>query len=380
MTSREAVLRNASELAHFDADFDMSVVYRLQNSMHSSVDVLATYGLGRVHAWLWPLIKDLSTDDEVQIGPFRIVGAEQEVATNREQSKQAFYVHAEDLRWKLAWFDADGPQSSFAVGVDPEGFFSVAYCEFGDKVGGPVAGGVSGRGSEIRQLFNFLVLAGEAMPSSALEIDGSVLRRPWEFEDIHELVAFDGRLGATFGAEMHDLAEQRASKLLCDIAANNAIKLVGELTANGLVYGKSFLRCKDTTVFAVETPDQSRIAFYSERFPGGEWDRYLSWCDMKSDGSVSQYHSYLLPPEKQVSGAISDFVDGSIRPSVTHDYSDGVTSFPDTVNGYTMLASATIFLHHDAYLLSHLQEDDWQRSEHFDDLDYRDGKVAPTIG
>lgn len=375
MKNRETVIRNASELADFGADFDMSVVYGLQNNMRCSVDVLATYGLGRVQAWLWPLVKGLAVNEELQVGPFKIVAAEQRVATNRDPASQTYYAYAEGRRWQLVWSDVEGRHSAFGVGVDPEGFFSAAYCEFGDTFGGPVIGGVSGRGSEIKQVFDFLVLAGEAMPSSASEIDSGILRSSWEFDDIREMVEFDGRLGATFGGELHHLAEQRASKILCDIAANNALQCFAALNSKGFIHDKSFLRCKDVTVFALDVADQPRVAFYSERFPGGEWDRYISWCDIGSDGAVSRYHTYLLPFEKQVSDAVSEFRDGTLTASVTHDFGSGQTSFSDTVTGYNLLATATIFLHEDTHLLTHLPDDGWERSERFDDLDYRFGKA-----
>jgi hypothetical protein len=369
MSNRQTVLQAAFEIAHFDADFDMDVVYRLQNSMHSSVDILAVYGLSRVHAWLWPILKELSLGEEVQIGPFLVVGAEREVAAGRELSKQSYHVHSEGKRWKIAWRDVEGQHSTFGVGVDPEAFFSVAYCEFGDVLGKPVKGGVSGRGSEIRQLFDFLVLAGEAMPSSVREVGSEALARAWEFEEIQNMVEFDGRLGATFGAELHDLAEQRASKMLCDIAGQNAVELVRGLKQHGLIYGKAFLRSKNSTVFALEESSPSISAFYSERFPGGEGDRHLSWCSLGVDGAVTGYHVYMLPPEKRVSDAIAEFAQGFIKPSSSHDYTSGQTSFADTIMGYTHLAAATIFLHHDTYLVTRSSVNDWERSEHFDDLD-----------
>lgn len=290
MNNRQDILKAASEAVYFDAEFDMDIVYRLQNSMHTSVDTLSTYALSRVHAWLWPLLKELPVGEQLQIGPFLVVGVEREVAAGREQSKQSYYVHAEGKRWKIAWLGVEGRDATFGVGVDPDGFFSVAYCEFGDALGKPVKGGVSGRGSEIRQLFEFLVLAGEAMPPATREVGSEALARPWEFEEIRNLVEFDGCLGATFGAELHDLAEQQASKLLCDIAGQNALKLVTALKQHDLVYGKAFLRSKNSTVFALEQPSPSVIAFYSERFPGGEGDRHLSWCNLGSEGAVEGYY------------------------------------------------------------------------------------------
>jgi hypothetical protein len=37
--------------------------------------------------------------------------------------------------------------------------------------------------------------------------------------------------------------------------------------------------------------------------------------------------------------------------------------------GYTHLASATIYLHHDTYFVSSTDANEWDRSTHFDDLD-----------
>lgn len=371
MTNRQDILKAASEAVYFDADFNMDIVYRLQNSMHTSVDILATYGLSRVHAWLWPHLKELPVGEHFQIGPFLVIGAEREAAAGREQSKQSYFVYAEGKRWKIAWLGVEGRDAAFGVGVDPDGFFSVAYCEFGNALGKPVKGGVSGRGSEIRQLFEFLVLAGEAMPSVVREVGSEALARSWEFEEIRNLVEFDGCLGATFGAELHDLAEQKASKMLCDIAGQNAIKLVTGLKQHDLVHGKAFLRSKNSAVFALEEVSPSTVAFYSERFPGGEWDRHLSWCNLGSDGVVEGYHVYMLPPEKQVSNAVAEFRQGLVKPSSSHDYATGKTTFSDTIAGYTNLATATIFLHHDTYLVTRPSVDAWERAEDFDDLDYQ---------
>lgn len=78
-----------------------------------------------------------------------------------------------------------------------------------------------------------------------------------------------------------------------------------------------------------------------------------------------------MPPEKQVSDAVTEFSQGLIKPSSSHDYATGKTRFADTVMGYTHLATATIFLHHDTYLVTETSEDDWERVKDFDGLDYR---------
>jgi hypothetical protein len=369
MTDRQTVLQNASELAHFDSDFDMDLVYRLQHSMQSSVDNLALYGLSRVSAWLWPLLSGLPVGGKAQIGPFQIVAAEKHAAAGREQSKQSYHVHAQGKRWKLAWLGMEAREAVFGVGVDPDGFFSVAACEFRDKDGKPNKGGVSGRGSEISSLFDFLILAGKAMPAAVRNVGADALAYSWEFHDIKDLVNFDDCMGATFGAELHDLAEQRACKMLCDIAALNTVKLVSGLKQNNFVYGKEFLRSKNVAEFALEGPCTSIVAFYSERFPGGEGDRYLTWCDLRSDGSVESFHTYVLPPEKLVSETVAEFAEGLIKPSCSHDYSTGKTTFADTVMGYTHLATATIYLHQDTYFVSCTDASEWDRSTHFDNLD-----------
>lgn len=369
MTDRQTVLQAASQVAHFDEDFDMDLVYRLQDSMHSSVDTLALYGLSRVHAWLWPLLKDLPLANRVQIGPFEIVAAEKDAATSRDQSKQSFYAHASGNRWKLAWFGMEGKSSGLGVGVDPDGFFSVAYCEFRDSDKKAEKGGVTGRGSEITSLFDFLTLAGAAMPADVRNVGAAALARSWEFDDIEDIVAFDNSMGATFGAELHGLAEQRASKMLCDIAASNVINLVTALQKHVLVHDKEFLRSKNSVLFAIEGVPSKPMAYYSERFPGGEGDRYINWCDTHSNGSIIGFNTYVLPPDKLVSEAITDFADGRIEPSCSHDFASGKTMFGDTVRGYTHLASATIYLHHDAHLVLSSDTDDWERSTHFDDLD-----------
>lgn len=369
MTDRQTVLQAASELAQFDKDFDMDLVYRLQDSMHSSVDTLALYGLSRVHSWLWPLLKDLPLGKSVQIGPFEIVAAEKDAATSRDQSKQSFYAHASGNRWKLAWFGMEGKSSGLGVGVDPDGFFSVAYCEFRDSDKKAEKGGVTGRGSEITSLFDFLTLAGAAMPADVRNVGAAALARSWEFDDIEDIAAFDNSMGATFGAELHGLAEQRASKMLCDIAANNTVNLVTALKNHNLVYEKEFLRSKNSVVFAIEGQPSPGIAYYSERAPGGEGDRYLTWCNTHYDGSIVEFHTYVLPPDKLVSEAVAEFADGRIEPSCSHDFASGKTTFADTVMGYTHLASATIFLHHDSHLALSSEAIDGERSPHFEDLD-----------
>jgi len=350
---RQQVLEKAFANIHFDdGDFDIGLVYRLGNSVRSSVENMVGHGLNRVHAWLWPRLSTMVPGEELVLGRISIKAHEDLPAAGREWSKKSFVAHVDGERWKLAWIDIDGSDAHFAVGVDPDGFFSAGYCDFKKGLHGPVSGHVSGKGAEIRKLFDFIGIAAGQMPEEILTVREETVW-PGDYDgQVADLVGFEGGLGSGLASDLYEMAEQRACAILAGWAAPRVLALNGFLTENGFVSGHGHLKHNDggNLIFALDRGD-GRVAYVHQSFPGdGEFDTYVSWTELDENGIVTKLNSHALSPGASLDGAALTYGAGDDLPmAFSHDFKTSVTTFGDGSKGYTHLVHFAAYLGYDSH-------------------------------
>lgn len=344
---RQQVLNDVlSEVFPVPEAFDPSMCYSLGGSVSATVEPLVGHALHRVHSWLWPALSSMLPGESRWMGDLHVEMTDYDLAEGREQSRKSFVATVGDKRCRLSWIGIEDREPYLSVASDVDSYFATAGCVFSHGLGGPAEGTVSGRGTDVRKMFEFLGHCARLMPEDCLTQDAATtLSRPWALSPLMPLLDFEGGLGTSMATELHEMAEQKACRMIADWMAPRALLVADFLEENGFQWPEAYLSTyhEGYGAFALNVGD-GRSAFMVHCLPGdGLEDRYLTWFDHAPDGLVGVISTLALPAGEEGIQVIKAFMDGVYPPpSVEHDFTTGSTTFIG--GGYDQLANSSIFI------------------------------------
>lgn len=384
---RQQVLDKAFEVVYFPKEvFDLSMLYGLGNSVSASVEPLLGHALHRINAWLWPVLSTFLPGDTVRFGDMTIEMRDDVPAEGREHSKKSFIATVENRQWRFGWANSEGATPYLIVAADIESFFSDGYCEFRRGLEGPARGCISGKGSDVRSMFEFIGHCSRLMPEQYLRVREKTVENSWEFDELSVHLDYEGGLGASMSADLYEMAEQKACRIIAEWAAPRAQFLTDFLIENDFEWGDGYISHSygANQVFAIEAGDH-RGAYYHNTFPGtDDGDRYLTWFDRAADGRLATLNIYEISAGDDGIELVKSFHEGDIpNPSVSHDFATGRTVFSNGVQGYDHLANSTLFLSDDSRMAANFDPEnegtDFERRTCFEDLfPEAEVKVSPA--
>lgn len=349
---RQQVLDKAFDNVCFPTEeFHPSMTYGLGNSVSASVEPLLGHALNRINAWLWPQLAKFQPGDQIQLGDMSIQMKDDSPASRRELSSKAFIATIEDRQWRFTWSASETSEPFLSVAADAESYFASGYCEFKKGIDGPSFGRITGKGGDVRSMFEFIGHCARLMPPEILSIRENTVSPQWEFDDFAMIVDHEGGLGASLSSDLYEMAEQKACRIIADWAGPHAQFLFDFLMDKELKWGDSYASHHDrcNQVFAIDA-GVGRGAYFHQTFPGdSDGERFLTWFDRDPDGEIAQLSIYAIPGGADGMAIVKAFHEGDMpSASVVHDFVTGKTMLADAVKGYDHLANSTIYLGYDA--------------------------------
>lgn len=381
----QEVVHNAFKQLTFDREIDLDLVNRWGDHVAYSVEPLVGHGLNRLHNWLWPFASQMQPGSSQDFGGVVLRCVEDLPADGREWAKKTFLIEGNQRAWKLVWQDIYGKDAHLAVALTSDAFFSAAYCDFSEGLEGPVRGYLNGKGSEVREVFDLLDLAARSMPADILKVRQGTVQSEWELEPFVPLIEFDGRLGASLAGDLYDMAQQHVCSMIARAASAASLATPGLLAENGFVFEHSLLKSKSDVICGLPSVSPGIRGYYFQLFPGtGEFDRYLSWSEIGSNGTLLKLNVRAIALGERAVPVIRALLQGDdVQASVSHDFAGGITTFADPVKGYDHLANYAVLLRGHFRLLADLdlsiEGEEFERITDFDDLEPEE-EIIVTLG
>jgi hypothetical protein len=374
----EEIVRKAFNALEFAPQADTCTIFGLNFQVSSSVDPLIGHGLNRLHSWLWPLLSKMEPGETLKFNDSVFRYSQDKPAAGREWAQKVCSFETNQRNWKLVWQDIGGQDANFSVGLTEAAMFSVAYCDFPEGLAGPVRGYLTGKGKEVRDVFDLLDLAAREMPVELLNVRKGTIKSPWELEPLLPFIEFDGRIGATLAPDLYDMAQQHAASLIAKAALSASVAVPDILTKHNILFPQSVLEVESQAICGLALQNSDVRGYYTQLARcTSECDRYLSWSEIGPDGGVLKLNIHAVPADERATPIIQALLQGDeLQPSVSYDCSTGVSTFNDPVKGYDHLANYAILAKEHDELLSRIEPllsgNEFPRIIEFEELEPRD--------
>ncbi|NTF17999.1 hypothetical protein G6L37_06250 [Agrobacterium rubi] len=330
--NRSTAIRQAFEaitwqdLNEFPFEPGAGDIDRLIQSACSSSETIVLHSLARIHAWVWPLLKDTIQRDVTASG-----GVAFEIVRDDEDTRLVSIRNGEE-KWILGWTGMSRGDPTLGLGLYEPSFDSgqkkMAYCRLPSGAE-TLRGRLMAVGDDVTRIFGLFSMLQASMPTEHVAVlDGS--RRDDRLQDarVDDLLVLDGGIGGSAADELHRMAEQHAAKVVFDWMPGHLVAIDDFLKAQNLVMGSEALRFNDgdRIVCGIPVEDIGRRVVYSSVYPHDRnGDRYLTWADGTQASKPSSICSFAVPADMPLAHAVEMLRAGDMKPTAAHDYDLGTS-------------------------------------------------------